>query len=165
MSRWERGVMKLTMAGILVALSIVLGKVLSVTVGAFRVSLENLPVILAGIWLGPIVGMAVGVVADLLGSILVGFAINPLITVGAGIIGFVAGLVFHFPSGAKLDKKLALSVAMAHLLGSVIMKSIGLGVYYGYPLPVLLVRIPIYLVTGFVEFLIIRMIAKRVKHF
>ena len=165
MSWWGRGVMKLTMAGILVALSIVLGKVLSVTVGAFRVSLENLPVILAGIWLGPIVGMAVGVVADLLGSILVGFAINPLITVGAGIIGFVAGLVFHLPSGAKLDKKLALSVAMAHLLGSVIMKSIGLGVYYGYPLPVLLVRVPIYLVTGFIELLIIRAIVKRVKHF
>ncbi len=165
MSRWERGAMKLTMAGILVALSIVLGKVLSMTVGAFRVSLENLPVILAGIWLGPIAGMTVGVVADLLGSILVGFAINPLITVGAGVIGFVAGFVFRLPSGAKLDKKLALSVAMAHLLGSVIMKSIGLGVYYGYPLPVLLIRVPIYLVTGFIEFLIIRAIVKRVKHF
>lgn len=165
MSLWHRSIMRLTLAGILVALSIVLGKVMSITAGAFRISLENLPVILAGVWMGPLVGMAVGVVADVLGSILVGFTINPVITVGAALVGFVAGLVFHLPSGAKLDKKLILSIAMAHLIGSVIVKSIGLAVYYGYTLPVLLVRVPLYLVTGFIEFLIIRAIVKRVKTF
>lgn len=165
MSSPNHGIIKLTLAGILVALSIVLGKVLSITAGAFRVSLENLPVILAGIWMGPIIGMAVGVVADILGSILVGFTINPIITVGAGLIGFMAGLMFHLPSGAKLDKKLALSVGMAHLIGSVIVKSIGLAIYYGYPLSVLVVRVPLYIAIGLIEFLILRTIVKRVKHF
>ncbi len=165
MSSLNRGVLKLTLAGVLVALSIVLGKILSVTAGAFRVSLENLPVILAGVWMGPLVGMVVGVAADLLGSILVGFTINPIITVGAGLIGFLAGFVFHMPSGTKLDKKLVISVMTAHVVGSMIVKSIGLALYYGYPLSVLLVRVPLYLVIGFVEFLILRTIVKRVKYF
>ena len=157
--------LSVAMLGILVALSIVLGKVLSVTVGAFRVSLENLPVILAGVWFGPVAGMMVGVVADLLGSVLVGFAINPIITVGAGAVGLVAGAVFRTFAKMRVMERLGLAVFWAHLVGSVVIKSVGLRVYYGYPWLVLWLRLPLYVVIGAIEMLILREILRRVKHF
>ena len=154
----------MALLGILVALSIVLGKVLSITVGAFRFSLENLPVLLGGIWCGPVGGLAVGVVADLLGSLLVGFAINPIITVGAGVVGLVAGLVYHGAEKTmKMDKRLLVTIYSAHFLGSVIIKSIGLLLYYGYPIGSILLRVPLYLGIGFVEFLILRSLVPRVR--
>lgn len=155
----------LAVLGILVALSIVLGKVLSVTVGAFRVSLENLPVILAAVWFGPVAGMAVGVLADVVGSLLVGFVINPMITVGAGAVGLVAGVAFKVFAKMATTERLGLAVFWAHLVGSVVIKSVGLRVYYGYPWSVLWLRLPLYVVIGVIEMVILREILRRVKHF
>ena len=48
-------------------------------------------VLLAALLFGPWAGFAVGVVADMIGGGLAGYAINPLITLGAGAIGLAAG--------------------------------------------------------------------------
>ena len=84
----------LSVCAVLAALSIVLGKYLAVNVGEnFRFSLENLPLILAGIYLGPVAGAFVGAAADLVGCLMVGYAINPVITLGAVSIGLISGIV------------------------------------------------------------------------
>ena len=63
----------LIIAGLLIAMSSVFGKLLAFDLTPFiRISIENLPIIMAGIFFGPFVGGAVGLGADLLGCALKG---------------------------------------------------------------------------------------------
>lgn len=151
----------LSTCAILAAFSIVFGKYLAVNIGEnFRFSLENLPLLLAGLYLGPAAGAAVGAVADVVGCLLVGYAINPFITFGAVAVGFLSGLI-----GAKIHGKgplrLLIAVAVAHAVGSVLIKTTGLSVYYGSPfLPTLAWRTLIYLCTGAVEAAVLILLSK-----
>ena len=143
-------------SALLAAISIVCGKYLAFNLGEFiRFSFENLPIIFAGMAFGPIVGALVGAVADLVGCLLVGYAINPIVTVGAVAIGLISGLYFFLPeSKGKLYYffKIALTVAVAHFVGSVIIKSFGLSVFYDMPLIILILwRLLNYLIVGVLE--------------
>ena len=65
----------LAVSAFLAALSIICGKYLALSVGnVLRFSFENLPILLAGMMFGPLVGMTVGVVADLIGCLMVAYA-------------------------------------------------------------------------------------------
>jgi ECF transporter S component (folate family) len=143
-------------SALLAAISIVCGKYLAFNLGEFiRFSFENLPIIFAGMAFGPIVGALVGAVADLVGCLLVGYAINPIVTAGAVAIGLISGLYFFLPeSKGKLYHffKIALTVAVAHFVGSVIIKSFGLSVFYDMPLIILILwRLLNYLIVGVLE--------------
>ena len=129
----------LVVCSIFVALSIIFGKYLAISVGTMlRFSFENLPVLLAGIAFGPLVGMAVGIVADLLGSVLRGYDINLTVTLGAAVIGLVGGLCYRLLRRLPDLSRIILSVAIPHLLGSVIIKTVGLSIHYTTPLPALM---------------------------
>ena len=151
-------------AALLAALSIVLGKYLAIPLGdSVRISFENLPVLMAGVFLGPVTGCIVGVVADILGCLLVGYTINPIITVGAALIGALSGLIMAFfrKNHPRLTvPSVCLAVAVAHIMGSMIVKSIGLAVYYATPMPILLLRIPTYIVIGLLESTILCLLAR-----
>ena len=143
-------------SALLAAISIVCGKYLAFNLGEFiRFSFENLPIIFAGMAFGPIVGALVGAVADLVGCLLVGYAINPIVTAGAVAIGLISGLYFFLPEGkGRLYHffKIALTVAVAHFVGSVIIKSFGLSVFYDMPLIILILwRLLNYLIVGVLE--------------
>ncbi len=149
----------------LAAISIVCGKFLALNLTEFmRFSFENLPVIFAGIMYGPLAGAAVGAVADLLGSIMVGYAINPIITVGAAAVGLVGGAAWWlFGNSVKLPLGLSvgLTVGISHIIGSVIIKSLGLMVFYSIPLYLLMAwRLLNYLIVGAVEGLLIYILMK-----
>lgn len=137
------------------AISLVLGKYLQIPVGdSIRISFENLTIILAGYLYGPLCGALCGTVADIVGCILVGYSINPVITLGAATIGFLSG-VFGRHGIAKVPK-LWLSVVAAHTVGSVVIKSAGLYLYFATPLPMLALRIPTYVLIGALEYALIR---------
>lgn len=122
----------IVIAGIFSALSIVFGKLLAFNIGElFRISLENLPIIFIGMSFGPIWGMAVGAMADLAGCLIVGYTINPIITLGAISIGAISGMVAKWTKSEKIGLRAFLSVFSAHALGSVIIKSFGLSWFYG----------------------------------
>ncbi len=150
----------LVVTALFIAMSIVLGKFLSFTAGPVRISFENLTVLMSGFMFGPVVGLVTGAAADIIGCILYGYAINPIITVGAALIGFISGFVSHHTFKNKLLPRTALSVGLAHLIGSVIVKSIGMYIYFGYNIPMLALRIPLYIGIGTVEFYIIYMLMK-----
>ena len=76
-------------------MSIVFARVLSISTGFVRFNLGSLPTLLAAVLFGPVEGFAVGAVADMIGGTLSGYAINPLITLGAGSIGLTAGLLWR----------------------------------------------------------------------
>ena len=97
----------LTMLALLVAMSIVFSRVLSISTGFVRFNLGSLPVLLAAVVFGPGAGFAVGAVADIIGGVLAGYAINPLITLGAGAIGLVAGFAWQKLSSLSTNLRLA----------------------------------------------------------
>ena len=124
------------------AISIICGKYLAVNLGeVLRISFENLPIIFAGIAFGPVCGALVGTVADLIGCLLVGYAINPLVTLGAAAIGAVSGTAFWLIKRIKslpYALKIAFSVALSHIIGSVIVKTFGLAIFYDMPVFILM---------------------------
>lgn len=124
---------RLCFAAILAAMSLVLGKFLQIPhpfQEFIRISFENLPVLLAGLSMGPVVGALVGAVADLLGCVLYGYSINPIVTLGAASVGLVSGFLARYVVKKSLLAKVTVSVSLAHLVGSVFVKSAGLAAWY-----------------------------------
>ena len=123
----------LCLAALLAAMSMILGKFLQIPTPFaefVRISFENLPVILAGILLGPIAGAMTGVVADLVGCLAYGYTINPLITLGAGAVGLVAGVLAWLLARTPLLCRISVSAVAAHLVGSVGIKTAGIAAWY-----------------------------------
>ena len=146
----------LVCSAFLAALGIICGKYLQIPIGnVMRFSFENTPVIMGGIIFGPVVGAVIGAVSDLIGCVLVGYEINPLVTLGATAIGFISGLINYvlnkyIKTGYGL--RLTLSVIGAHLIGSVIIKTIGLSIYYAMPMHILMLwRLLNYVIVGAAE--------------
>lgn len=126
---------RLVLCAFLVALSIVCGKFLAIPVGdVLRFSFENLPILFAGLAFGPVEGVLVGICADLLGCVLRGYAINPVVTIGAVAIGLLAGFGGRLLRRLPLPWQVVLTTAVAHLIGSVVIKTVGLAQYYAMPL-------------------------------
>ena len=148
----------------LAAVSIICGKYLAINAGeAMRFSLENLSVIFAGVSFGPLAGAAVGVLADLVGCLMVGYAINPLVTVGAGCVGLISGGVWWVMKKSRLPASLSLAVSIfaAHLIGSVLIKGAGLAAFYSMPFEILLLwRLLNYAIVGVCEGILLYFLIK-----
>jgi len=153
----------LTASAMLTALSIVIGifckNFLNFGFGLFRITFENFPIILSGIMFGPYVGALVGIASDVISFVLSTqtFAISPIVTLGAGLVGFVSGAVFRNKAVMTEKKRVLLSVFSAHLVGSVLVKSFGLFVYYGF---LVVWRIPLYAAIATLEAIIICVMMK-----
>ena len=123
----------LCLAALLSAMSLILGKFLQIPTPfseLVRISFENLPVILAGIVLGPLAGAMTGAVADLVGCLAYGYSINPLITLGAAAVGLVSGSASLLLRKSPLLLRISVSAVLAHLVGSVLIKTAGLAAWY-----------------------------------
>lgn len=153
-----------TSLALLSAISIIAGKYLAIPGGeVLRFSFENLPIIFAGMAFGPISGALVGVVADLVGCVLVGYTINPVVTAGAVSIGIISGLASLVLRKLSLPLSLRciVSVSLAHSVGSVIIKTIGLAVFYSMPIEILMLwRLLNYVIVGSVEGAILYILLK-----
>jgi len=149
----------LTLAAMLAAVSVVIGIVCKnfLTFNIYyRVTFENLPVIFAGILFGPFVGMAVAVVADAASCLLsTNPVINPLISVGAACVGFCAGAVPRWIVRRPGALQTSLSVASAHLLGQVAIKSVAKMIWYEMPWWGIFIGFGISACVGTIEFFIL----------
>lgn len=118
-------------AAILVAISVT-GKLFAINLGEMlRISYENLPIAMAGIIFGPFAGFVVGICADICGCLAVAYTINPIITLGAGAIGLVCGTISLFAKNRFSPVWLIVSDVAGHIVGSIIIKTIGIAIYYG----------------------------------
>lgn len=150
-------------AALFVALSIIFGKFLQIPnpfQNVIRISFENTPLIMSGILFGPAVGAITGLVADIVGCVMYGYAINPIVTIGATLVGFIPGVVSHYIFRKNIWLKSAFSVLFSHLIGSVAVKSVGLAAWYlaQYNMglaELMLWRLLTYLMIGAAEFAII----------
>ncbi len=141
----------LIFCGLLAALSMVL-KRYSIPIGnSLRISFENTPVLLSGILFGPLAGILTGIAGDLLGCLYCGFGVIPVITLGMALVGGISGLLFRSNRKGALWLRLLIAVYPAHIVGNMLVKTLGIYWWYSTPLPVLAMRIPIYLVLGGLE--------------
>ena len=149
---------KLTTAAMLTAISVVIGIIcknfLNFGGGLFRITFENLPIIMAGLLFGPVVGGAVGFCSDVISYALSvqSFAISPIVSLAAALIGIVSGVVSKYIIKKRSVLQVAVAGMSAHIVGSMIVKSIGLFVYFGWAV---LWRIPTYLVIAPLEITLI----------
>lgn len=148
----------LTLLSLLTAMSIVFSRVLSISTGFVRFNLGSLPVVLAGVLWGPWSGFAVGAVADIIGGIMAGYAINPLITLGAGAIGLVGGFIYKKAPIPQQSIRLGAAILLGHVVGSMVITSLALRIFYNYPWSLLAVRIPNALILSVIEFVLVRIL-------
>ena len=158
MKNSKTSVRTLVMLALLTAMSVVFARVFTISTGFVRFNLGALPTHLAAVWFGPAGGFAVGALADMIGGTLSGYSINPLITLGAGSVGLVSGLLFRQLSQLRLGLRLQLSITAGHVVGSVIINSIALHLFYGYAWPVLAARIPNALILSAVNTVLVRLL-------
>ncbi len=150
----NKNIKKITNASMMVALSVIIGifckSFLNFGAGLFRITFENIPIILSGITLGPLTGGVVGLSSDLLSYFLSAQAYPPnlIVTLGATMVGLVSGSVAKFLIKRRGSVQIIVSGALAHIIGSMIIKPIGLFQFYQYAV---LFRIPLYLVIAPIE--------------
>ncbi len=151
-------------AALLAALSVVLGKYMSIQIVVCRIGFENLPIIMSGIFFGPIIGGLVGSLTDLVGCVLQGNPPNLVIHAGAILIGLLPGLVVAIATRRHRPLypiTLAVAVGLAHIIGSMTVKSIGLIIFYHNPIEsALMWRIPTYTLIGIVEYITILLLVR-----
>ena len=158
-----RNVRVLVFSAMLAAISVVIGifckNFLNFGNGLFRITFENFPIILAGIAYGPVVGACVGAVSDIVSFMLSTqtFAISPIVTFGAAMVGVMSGVISHFVIRKEGFVRILLSVGAAHTIGSLVIKSVGLFMYYGWAV---FWRIPTYIIIGALEAWLICMLYK-----
>ncbi len=128
----------LAYAGVLVALNVILARFVSIPVGnILRISIGSVPIILSGLWLGPVTGGICGLLGDLIGCAINGYAPNPFITVSSVLMGVLPALFKNFlskKSNAFIGFLRFLAVmSPVFLITSLGITTYGLSVMYGMP--------------------------------
>ena len=133
-------VRNLVMMALLVAIQIILARYLSIQSEAFRVSFETIPLALAGMWLGPLAGVIVALVADILGTVLSGIGV-PFMPLSLGpmffawFCGVSAKYVFRSSLAETRDAwKVLLTTLLAGVLNSLV---IGVATFTWYQIAVM----------------------------
>lgn len=125
---------KLILASIFIALAIIFTRLFSVQLGKIlRIGLGHLPILLAGILLGPFWGAAVGALSDV-----VGFMVSPLgdffipgITISAALWGFIPGIIVRYTFKSKKMWAILASCITCGVLIDIVLTPLWLSLAYG----------------------------------
>ena len=139
---------KLTAGAMMAALSIILERVFSLMPASnmldFRISLSNVPIILAGIIVSPISGALCGVVSDIVGCFISGYAPFPILTVAPLIMGFLPGFILGKMRNNPCYSffKVLCVIVISHFFASVLVTTYGLCIMRGVGfIPMLITRL------------------------
>ena len=89
----------------LTAIYLILSRFLAINIGGFgRIQLGVIARIMAGIWFGPFAGAVCGLASDLLGCLIQGFAVNPLITFAAILWGVIPALFVPYQTAPSFPR-------------------------------------------------------------
>ena len=126
----------LVMMAALIAMQIILARFLSIQVSdTLRISFESIPVVLAGMWLGPLPGAIVAVLADFLGTVISGYGVwFPPLVLGPMMVGILSGVATKYLFRSSLAEtrdiwKVALIVVVTGILNSFLFGLIGSTLY------------------------------------
>ena len=143
---------RLTLLAMFIALQIVLSKFLMLQLApSVRLSIDSVPILLAGLWFGPIAGGLVGALADFLGTMLfpTAGAYFPPLTLAFVMIGVTAGLLSRWIKWKQPLLRIAVIVIVSEFVGSYLTKSLALSILIGVPFTGLLAAraLPVGIVT------------------
>ena len=157
----------ITLFAMLTAISVVVGilcKNLFTVAVYYRFTLENIGIIFAGIFFGPGAGALVGIAVDVISCLLsTNPAVNPVIMLGALTVGVSSGIVSRYVVRERGLRQYILSAAAAHLLGQVIIKSIGKMIYFGMPWYGIFIGLACSVLACAAEVMIIRTLMKNTE--
>ena len=129
-------VRNVAMMAALVAMQIILARFLSIQASdTLRVSFESVPVILAGMWLWPVSGALVALIADILGTVISGYGVwFPPIALGPVLVGVISGLstkyIFKSDLTAARDTwKVLATVVVAGIVNSFLVGAVTTSLY------------------------------------
>ncbi|MEG1524606.1 MAG: folate family ECF transporter S component [Clostridia bacterium] len=126
----------LVLCAMFIALQVVLSKFLMVQLTpSIRLSIDSVPILLAGLWFGPFVGGIVGGFADILGTILfpTAGAYYPPLTLGYILIGILSGLLRKRIKSDVSIRRIATIILPSEIIGSLLWKSLALSWLVGIP--------------------------------
>ena len=139
MKRNQNGIFStrnLILMAALIAMQIILARFLSIQASdILRISFESVPIVLAGMWLGPLSGAIVALIADILGTVLSGYGIwFPPIALGPILLGVISGLstkyVFRSDLSSTRDSwKVILTVVVAGIVNSFLVGTVTTTMY------------------------------------
>ena len=115
--------------GVLAALIIVFERTIYIPVGdSSRYSFAFIMIFISGLVLGGIRAAVVCGIADVVGAIIAGYSINPLITVCVMLSGLICGLFLY---AERTPAKLAVAILLDQILCSLLLKSAAFAIWYG----------------------------------
>ena len=114
--------------------------------------------IIVGGLIGWLAGKLMNSKGGLLRNILLGIVGSGVGNWLAGAIGLVAGFAWKRLPQLRLDLRLPVSVLLGHFVGSMVITSMALRIFYGYAWSVLLVRIPNALILSAVNTVLLRIL-------
>lgn len=124
-----------------VALQVVLSKFLMLQLsGSIRLSVDSVPILLSGLWFGPLAGALVGLMGDAIGTLLfpTAGAYYPPLTLAYILIGLIAGALGRLLCAKKRGVRISVSVAAAEIIGSLLYKTFALSRLFEAPFSVML---------------------------
>ncbi len=146
---------QITTAAMLAALSIIFERLIPITPASntldIRITFGNIPLILSGILVSPVIGGICGVVSDVAGCFISGYAPFPILMAAPFVTGFLPGLVFRAVDNSLIKNKslvcqsfaLILSILLSHIVSSFIITTYGLSVMRGVAFaPMFISRLP-----------------------
>ena len=154
----------LVLLSILIALNVVLSRLLSISAWNFKIGLTFLSIYIASYFYGWLGGLIVGGLGDLIGSLLFPIgAYFPGFTITAALSGVAFGLIIN-----KSDKLLRITLACFcyEVIFSLLINSFFISyLYNNLYSAILLSRIPQCIIMIFVEIIVIKLLATRMKGF
>jgi len=118
---------------VLIALQIVLARFVGLQISeGLRISFESIPVILAGIWLGPLAGVLVGFLSDLFGTLISGYGVYFLpLAITPILNGLLPGLCCRYIFKSRLTfAKCVVMVIATEIISSLLLGTYALTWYY-----------------------------------
>ena len=149
---------RLTTMAIFIAIQIVLARFVGIQVSeGLRISFEAIPIILAGIWLGPMAGFLVGFLSDLVGTLIAGYGVYFLPLALTPILnGVLPGLAYRYIFKGELNfVKCIAMVVVTEILTSILLGTYTLTWYYRLFVPNVDKTFAILFVTRLTKFLTI----------
>ena len=119
----------LVISAVLVALNIVITRLLSVNIGPVRIGLGFIPIAFGSMLFGTFWGMAISVVADVLGAVLSGTGYWPGFGLSAALYGVTYGLFLY--RHEKSVKNITLCVVLQAIIIDTLMGALWYNVYAG----------------------------------
>ena len=116
---------------LLAALEVILARIVPMFGPTLRVSIEAVPIVIAGLLFGPVPGMIVGFVGDAVGTLFSGYGYNPVFAVPPVLIGLCAGLLRPMLYRKVSYLRILAAFAPAMVLGSILWQSYWLAFFYG----------------------------------